>query len=87
MAPDDVIKTAFKTKFGSYQFKVMPFGLMNAPATFQRTMDFLIEDMRTFAGMYIDDLLVFSDTLEDHVGHLRQVYTRLREMKCYAQPE
>ena len=78
VAPEDIPKTAFKTKFGSFQFKVMPFGLMNAPATFQRTMDLLIEDMREFAGMYIDDLLVFSNTMEEHIQHLRKVYERLR---------
>ena len=50
-------------------------------------MDGLIKDMRQFAGMYIDDLLIFSDTLEDHCSHLRQVYSRLREEKFFCNME
>ena len=51
VSEEDIPKTAFKTKFGSYQYKVMPFVLCNAPATFQRTMDALIADMRELAWM------------------------------------
>ena len=67
-----VESTAFKTKYGTYQFKVMPFGLCNAPATFpsyklpatfQRTMDFLLQDLRGMVGAYVDDILTGTDTL------------------------
>ena len=65
--------TAFKTKYGLYQFKVMPFGLYNAPATFQRTMDFVLQDMRGMVGAYVDDILTGIDTSEDMVFALRKV--------------
>ena len=71
--PNSVPKTAFKHKFGSCQYLVLPFGLCNPTATFQRTMDLLIKDYHDFAGMCIDDLLVFSETLDEHVNHLRKV--------------
>ena len=80
MDPADIEKTAFTTPFGLYQFKVMPFGLANAPATFERLME------RVLAGLhwevcliYIDDVIVFSKTFDEHVDRLRQVLTRLRE--------
>ena len=76
VVPEHVPRTAFKTKYGTFQYLVMPFGLCNAPATFQRTMDKLIESFHDFAGMYVDYLLVFSDTLEDHLVHLRQFSKR-----------
>ena len=85
--PDHVSRTAFKTKFGTFQYLVMPFGLCNAPATFQRTMDKLINDFRTFAGMYIDDLLIFSATLDDHVKHLEHISEILLKEKFYCNSE
>ena len=57
--PEHIPSTAFCTKYVLYQYRVMPFGLCNAPATFQRTMCMLTSDYRDFAGMYIDVLLVF----------------------------
>ena len=57
--PEHVQRTAFQTKFGSFQFRVMPFGLTNAPATFQRTMNNLLADCRAFANVYIDDIVIF----------------------------
>ena len=84
---EDVHKTAFKTKYGTFQYRVMPFGLCNAPATFQRTMDLVFGSLRQFVGVYMDDVLVFSNTLDDHLDHLRIVYQRLSEEQLYANPE
>lgn len=55
-------KTAFTTPFGKYQFSVMPFGLVGAPATFQRFMNSLFGDLAAFLSSYIDDLAIFSTT-------------------------
>ena len=74
--PANVERTAFKTKYGTYQYRVMPFGLCNAPATFQRTMDFVLNDLREFCGAYMDDILVYTGTLEDHLVALRAVFAR-----------
>ena len=62
IVPEHRESTAFKTKYGTFQWKVMPFGLCNAPATFQRTMDFVLEVLREFCGPYVDDILVNTDT-------------------------
>ena len=72
--PDHVERTEFKTKYGTLAYKVMPFGLCNAPATFQRTMDYLLQNHREFASAFIDDILIYSLNMDKHVKHLRQVY-------------
>ncbi|MGV1089522.1 MAG: reverse transcriptase domain-containing protein, partial [Mycobacterium sp.] len=82
--PDHVGRTAFQTPFGSFQFRVMPFGLCNAPSTFQRTMNNLLQDCRSFARVYIDDIVIYSRTLEEHVEHVRKVLEKLRQEKFYA---
>jgi hypothetical protein len=70
----DQEKTAFSTKFGTYEFTVMPFGLMNAPATFQRLMDNVFYDVTwKFVLVYMDDIIIYSKSLEDHCAHLEQV--------------
>lgn len=78
--------TAFTTPDGaSYHFRFMPFGLKNAPATFQRlmTQDVLVGYLRHFALVYLDDIIVFSNSLEEHLYHLRLVFERLREHRLY----
>jgi hypothetical protein len=71
LSEDAVEKTAFNTIWGKYQWRVMPFGLCNAPATFQTMMN---ETLRDFLGdsvvVYLDDILVFSESLEEHCQHL-----------------
>ena len=81
---EHVPRTAFQTRYGSFQFKVLPFGLCNAPATFQRTMNNLLAPCREFAEVYIDDIIIHSRTLEEHVQHVREVLTLLRHEKLYA---
>ena len=75
-------KTAFVTHEGLFEFRVMPFGLMNAPSVFQRLMQKVLNDLnptdgKRFVSVYIDDVLIFSETLEDHLEHLRLVFGRL----------
>src|SRR6266536_5752604 len=63
-----------------YQFNVMPFGLTNAPATFQRLINYVLHDyLNDFVVIYLDDILVCSDTFDEHINHLRKVFTKLRE--------
>ncbi len=85
IAQRDEEKTACRTRYGSYEFLVMPFGLTNAPATFCTPMnDIFREWLDDFVVVYIDDILVYSNSMEKHVEHLRKVFQRLRENKLYA---
>ncbi len=88
IAQGDEEKTACRTRYGSYEFLVMPFGLANAPATFCTLMnDIFREWLDDFVVVYIDDILVYSNSMEEHVEHLRKVFQRLRENKLYAKFE
>ena len=79
MSADSISKTAFISQDGLYEFLVMPFGLTNAPSTFQRLMDQVLQGIRfLFVLDYIDDLLTFSNSFEDHLVHLRELFSRLR---------
>ena len=71
----------------SMSFKVMPFGLCNAPSTFQRLMQRTLRGMSHFCNAYIDDTFVFSDTVEEHIEHLRSVFQRLREVGIKLHPQ
>lgn len=82
--PEDIFKTAFQTKYGSFQFKVMPFGLTNAPATFQRMMNQIMQKHREYTDVYLDDIVIHSRTLEEHAEHLRAILDTLRTEKLYA---
>jgi hypothetical protein len=79
MARDSKEKTAFTTPFGLFEFQVMPFGLHNAPATFQRMMNDVLRECFDFCQVYIDDVAVYSTTWEEHLEHLRRVFTCLRK--------
>ena len=82
--PEHRERTAFQTRWGTFQYRVMPFGLCNAPATFQRTMNFLLQEFHQFCEVYVDDIVVFSKNIADHVRHLRLVLARLQREKFYA---
>ena len=72
---NDKEKTAFVTQFGTFQFTVMPFGLCNAPATFQRLMDEVLQDfLWKFVVVYLDDLNIYLRTFNEHLKHLRIVF-------------
>jgi len=83
--PEDVLKTAFRTRYGHYEFLVLPFGLTNAPAYF---MDLMNRVFRTFLDkfvvVFINDILVYSKSKEDHREHLCIVLKTLAEHKLYA---
>jgi len=80
-------KTAFITHNGLYEFNVLPFGLCNSPATFQRTMTHILRGLEwDVCLVYIDDLIIFSWTYDKHLRHLEQVFKCLREANVRLKP-
>ena len=83
--PGDIQKTAFKTRWGLYEYLVMPFGVTNAPAQFMGMMnDLLGEYLDRFVLIFLDDILVYSQSMKEHAEHLRKVLGKLREHRLYA---
>ena len=83
--PGDVHKIAFKTRWGLYEFLVMPFGITNAPAQFMNMMiDILGEYLDKFVLVFLDDVLIYSANPQDHADHLRKVLGKLREHQLFA---
>lgn len=80
-------KTAFTTPFGLYQFKRMAFGLQGAPATFQTMMDKLVDGLGSFANAYLDDLVIYSSTWEEHLQHLWVAFQHPEEAGLTAKPK
>ena len=70
-----------------WQFHVMPFGLQGAPATFQRMMDVILDDVGEFAAAYLDDIVIHSTSWDDHVRHLRKILRRLRQAGLTVKPK
>ncbi|GJR25344.1 putative reverse transcriptase domain-containing protein [Tanacetum coccineum] len=82
---DDIPKTAFRTRYGHFEFTVMPFGLTNAPAVFMDLMNRVCRPyLDKFVIVFIDDILIYSKTQEEHVEHLRLVLGLLKKEKLYA---
>jgi hypothetical protein len=83
--PSDIPKTAFSTRYGLYEYLVMSFGLTNAPAYFMYLMNSVfMPELDKFVVVFIDDILIYSKTKEDHAKHLRVVLQRLRDHRLYA---
>ena len=75
-------KTLFKTREGLQEWLAMPFGLTNAPRTFMRLMNEVLKEfLGKFVIVYLDDILIFSKTLKEHLIHIRKVFDKLREEK------
>jgi hypothetical protein len=83
--PCDIPKPAFSTRYGLYEYLVMSFGLTNAPAYFMYLMNSVfMPELDKFVVVFIDDILIYSKTKEDHANHIRVVLQRLRDHRLYA---
>lgn len=86
MKPESIPKTAFSSDNGKWEFKKMPFGLKNAPSTFQRLMDNCLRGIQNeICAVYMDDIIVFSSSLQEHIGRLRTIFDRLRQANLKVQ--
>lgn len=82
---DDIHKTAFSTRYGLFEFLVLPFGLTNAPATFMHLMQSIfLPHLDNFVIVFLDDILIYSKTKEEHIQHVKQVLELLRKHRLYA---
>jgi hypothetical protein len=83
--PLDILKTSFITKYGLYEFTIMSFGLMNAPAYFMHLMNNVyIDYLDMFIVVFIDDILVYTQNEQEHEEHLKKVLQRLQDCQLYA---
>ena len=88
VAEQDIPKTAFATKYGLFESVYLPFGLSNAPATFQRVMELALQGLQwQICLIYIDDIIVFGGTMEEHLARVRSVLDRLRKANLKVKPE
>ena len=88
MEPSARSKTAFTCRYGTFEFLVMPFGLCNAPSTFQRAMNTIFFDLLDRGILiYLDDILVYSKNVEEHKSLLRKVFTLLKKHKFHVEAE
>jgi hypothetical protein len=88
LQPQDCHKTAFRTHDGHYEYRVMPFGLCNAPATFQATMNKVFRPLlRRTVIVFFDDIFVFSDFEASHVDHLAGVFELLAQHQFFLKPQ
>ena len=82
---EDIPETAFKTRWGLYDFLLLPFEVTNAPIQFMNLMnDVFKEYLDKLVITFLDDILIYSQTIEDHVQHLRQILQKLKQYKLYA---
>ncbi|GKB30212.1 putative reverse transcriptase domain-containing protein [Tanacetum coccineum] len=82
---EDISKTAFRTRYGHYEFHVMPFSLTNAPAVFMNLMNCVCKPyLDKFVIVFIDDILIYSRNKEEHANHLRIILKLLKKEKLYA---
>ena len=84
IAEGDELKTTGVTRYGSYKFLVMPFGLTNAPTTFCTLMNKIFHPyLDKFVVVYLDDIVIYNNTLKEHVKHLRKVFKILKQNELY----
>ena len=85
IAEDDIEKIAFSTDYGHYEWVVMPYGLTNAPSTFQRMMNRILAPyLNQFVQVYLDDIIIYSKTVEEHYSYIRKILELLRRNKLIA---
>ena len=86
--PSNVLNISFKAEEGLFEWLVMPFRLMNHPTTFMRLMDVILQTFtNSFVVVYLDDIMIFSQTWEEHLQHIRQVLQTLQQHKLCANLE
>ncbi|KAG5727749.1 hypothetical protein E4T56_gene20776 [Termitomyces sp. T112] len=88
IAPEHEWKTAFCTRYGLFEYLIMPFRMANSPATFQYFMNDIFHDMNNvFVIVYLDNILIYSNSLAEHLEHIRHVLERLQEYHLHAKPK
>src|SRR6266478_6331703 len=88
IAEGDEPKTTFRTRYGSYEWRVMPFGLTNDPAVFQRFINKVLGNLLdVYVVGYIDDILIYSDSVDQHRDHIREVLRCLQKAGLYVNPK